>query len=78
MRLVPLFGPVLRALPVERRLADRARGRAASGECLSLDVETLRGSSSVAMVKATNLRQGNDAAELGRLYRARFGRILCQ
>ncbi len=34
-------------------------------ECPSRDIEKLSGSSSVAMVKATNLRQGDNAAEFG-------------
>ena len=44
----------------------------------SLLIETLRGSSSVAMMKATNLRQGDNAAEFWWLYWPWFGRVLRQ
>jgi hypothetical protein len=44
----------------------------------SVLIETLRGSSSVAMMKATNLRQGDNGAEFWWLYWPWFGRVLRQ
>lgn len=64
-------------LLVERRPADWARGEDFP-ECPSRAIETLSSSSSVAMVKATNLRQGDNAAEFGWLHRPWFGRVLRQ
>jgi hypothetical protein len=55
MRLPHGIGAGIAPLPVERRPADRARGEGASGACPSLDIETLRGSSSVAMVDTEEL-----------------------
>jgi hypothetical protein len=49
-----------------------------SPECPSRDIETLSSSSSVAMVKATNLRQGDNVAEFWWLHRPWFGRFLRQ
>ena len=49
-----------------------------SPECPSQDIETLSSSSSVAMVKATNLRQGDNVAEFGWLDRPWLGRVLRQ
>lgn len=40
--------------------------------------EALRSSSGVAMMKATNFSQGDNAAEFGWLYRAWLGRVLLQ
>lgn len=83
-RVVALDAPVPRdrsrewlPLPVERRPADWARGEDFP-ECPSRAIETLSSSSSVAMVKATNLRQGDNAAEFGWLHRPWFGRVLRQ
>ena len=74
----PESEPGLRAPACRASSYRQGKRRGLPWEHPSLLIETLRGSSSVAMMQATNLRQGDNTPEFWWLYWPWFGRVLRQ